>query len=388
MKQVHRNYIYVLDKDGNPLMPTERRKMVFNLLDSKMAKVVRREPFTIKLLFETTNFVQDLYLGEDVGSKVAGYAVVGNGRCYYSSEVNLRNDISKKMKDRAMYRKDRRNRNTRYRPARFDNRGNSKKEDRIPPTIKSKFDSHEEEKNFIKSILPIKQVISETAQFDNHKIANPEVWGTGYQKGINYGYANSREHALHRDGYTCQVCKKSKCRLEVHHILERSKGGCDDVDNLITLCKDCHDKVHNKEIDLKKKGKKKTQVHATQMNIICSMIRKKHPDLIETYGYITKANRQALGLPKMHCMDALVIASGGKETEVPKYIYKKRCVAKGTRQMIKFRNKGYDKFERKVHGHYTHEKAEYFGKVGVKTRWWLRHYNRKSTVCFNKRSFS
>ena len=58
------------------------------------------------------------------------------------------------------------------------------------------------------------------------------------------------------------------------------------------------------------------------------------------------------------------MASGGKEVKPPEFIYKKRRVASGTRQMVRFRNKGYDKIERKVCGHYMHEKAEYFGKVG------------------------
>lgn len=361
--------IFIISKDGERLSPSKRFRAVKRWLKEGKAKVIRREPFVVQLLFDHSKQNEPRLrniVAIDTGFKTSGFALVNErGECLYASEVINRTDVTKKMKDRAMYRRNRRNRKTRYRPARFNNRKNSKREDRYPPTITSIFGSIVSEIDMLEKYIHIDDIVIEKGHFDNHKIANPEVWGTGYQKGINYGYANSREHALHRDGYTCQVCKKNKCRLEVHHILERCKGGSDEVDNLITLCETCHRKVHNKEIDLKKKGKKKTkQKPATIMNIVSNMLFKKYPNAIKTYGYITKANRQSLGLPKMHCTDAMVMASGGKEVKPPEFIYKKRLVASGTRQMIRFRNKGYDKIERKVCGHYMHEKAEYFGKVG------------------------
>lgn len=42
-----------------------------------------------------------------------------------------------------------------------------------------------------------------------------------------------------RDRYTCQRCG-SMLRLEVDHIIPRRVGGTDDLDNLRTLCHDCH----------------------------------------------------------------------------------------------------------------------------------------------------
>ena len=70
------------------------------------------------------------------------------------ADIRIRNDIADKMKRRAMYRRDRRNRKTRYRPARWLNRRNSIKKDRFSPTMISKFHSHEKEIGFVKSILP------------------------------------------------------------------------------------------------------------------------------------------------------------------------------------------------------------------------------------------
>lgn len=106
--------------------------------------------------------------------------------------------------------------------------------------------------------------------------------------------------------------KKKGTRLEVHHIVYRSHNGSDDADNLITLCHDCHTALHNGEITLKQKGKKNgTLNHATQMNSIRKQLLKRYPEAVETFGYVTKENRQLLGLPKDHYIDACVIATGG-----------------------------------------------------------------------------
>lgn len=160
----------------------------------------------------------------------------------------------------------------------------------------SKFNSHLKEIKFVQSILPINIIVIETATFDPHALKNPTVtqhkWL--YQKGVNYGFANRKAYVLNRDDYTCQYCKgKSKDnRLEVHHIVFRSQGGSDDENNLITLCKTCHDKLHAGQIVLSSKGKRKTLQHATQMNSIRIQLLKCIPNVIETFGYITNGDFQ------------------------------------------------------------------------------------------------
>ena len=137
-----------------------------------------------------------------------------------------------------------------------------------------------------------------------------------YQKGIHYGFANTKAYVLNRDKYTCQYCKgKSKdSRLEVHHIIFRSHGGSDEEENLITLCKTCHDDLHEGKIALKKTGKEKGQLkHATQMNGMGIQLLKRLPNAKETFGFITKEHRQVLNLPKEHYIDAVVIAGQGND---------------------------------------------------------------------------
>lgn len=233
--------VYVINQNGNPLMPCKPSKARKLLRDGK-AKVIHREPFTIKLKWLATEYTQPLTLGIDSGSKTIGSAVRDkDNQIYYLSEVQLRQDIKSKMDQRRMYRRNRRGRKTRYRKARWANRKNSIKCDRYPPTIRSKYNSLIKELIFVTKILPIKNLIIETGTFDPHALHNLAVINHPwlYQKGLQFGYYNTKQYILSRDNYTCQYCKgKSKdFRLQVHHIMPRSKGGSDRPNNLLTLCK-------------------------------------------------------------------------------------------------------------------------------------------------------
>ena len=360
-------FVYVLDKNGQPLMPTQRFGKVRRLLRDRKAKVVRSCPFTIRLLYEPeTKIVQEVILGVDTGSKHVGVACVGNSRVLYQAQVELRDDIKRKMDSRRMYRRSRRNRKTRYRKCRFLNRGNSTKKDRYCPTLISKCYGHEREIEFCKKILPVKDMVLETGKFDTQLME--KLWlqehKWAYQKGVNYGYSNAREHALVRDNYTCQCCGKNNCRLEVHHIVFRRNGGGDTLENLITLCENCHKAIHLGKKELKLKGKRRSTLrYATQMSIIRSMLLKRYPDAIETYGFVTKANRESLGIGKEHYLDACVIASGGLEFEELDVLYRKRCVSKQDRQLCKGVRGERTLPTGKVHGFKRYDKVKYLGKV-------------------------
>ncbi|MCL2313567.1 MAG: RNA-guided endonuclease IscB [Firmicutes bacterium] len=329
--------VYVLSKDNKPLMPTNGVKAAM-LLKKNIAKVVRKTPFTIKLLFEPkTNYVQPLTLGVDLGSKFIGSAVKNeiNDDVIYKSQVELRDNIKDNMDRRRAYRRARRNRKTRYRKPRFLNRASSKRNDRLNPTLKSKLDNHLKEIKFVSKILPIKNIILETTKFDIHKLKNPNVKGILYQKGDLYGWENARQYVLHRDEFKCQQCKgKSKQKkLDVYHIICKSEGGSDDVENLICVCLDCRYAIQNGEIKLKHQGKKKYSVDATQANIISSQLQKKLElegiKFETTSGHITKVNRSELKLEKSHVNDAIGIVSRGKEVKDRLKVLYKRCIADG-----------------------------------------------------------
>ena len=361
--------VYVLDMNGLPLMPTTRHGKVRHLLETGKAKVIKRSPFTIKLLYKTTNFVQPLTLGVDTGSGTFATAVC-NEKCeiLYTSEVEVRNDIAEKMKRRREYRRTRRNRKTRYRQVRFLNRKNSTKSDRHSPTMLSKLHSHEAEIKRIKSILPISTLVFETATFDTHLMKSPQMnrhWG--YQQGPCYGFENVKMMVRARDNYICQHCKgkKKDDRINVHHIVFRSNGGSDEPENLIILCKTCHDALHAGKIKLKLNGKSKGSLKfATQMNEIRSQLLKKYPEAIETFGFVTKMNRLVNHLPKEHFIDACMVASAGKMIKFKtKILYLKHSVPKGDYRQTNGVRSEKKLTTGKLCGFRKFDKVKYFGKV-------------------------
>ena len=92
--------VYVININNKPLMPCDN-VIARLLLKQGKAKVKSKTPFTIKLLYETTNYIQDLTHGIDTGSAYVGSAVVNNkNEVVYASQIEIRNDISDKMTQR------------------------------------------------------------------------------------------------------------------------------------------------------------------------------------------------------------------------------------------------------------------------------------------------
>ena len=142
-----RTMVYVLNKDGQPLMPTQNHAKVRVLLKQNKAKVVKRCPFTIQLMYESTNHTQEITLGVDAGSKVVGLSASIKAIELYAAEVILRNDISDLLIAKRQNRRSRRNRKTRYRKKRFLNRVHSKHKGWLAPSIEHKIQTHERKRN-------------------------------------------------------------------------------------------------------------------------------------------------------------------------------------------------------------------------------------------------
>ena len=92
------------------------------LLKEKKAVVIRRTPFTIQLTIATGETKQPVSLGVDAGYKHVGLSASSEKAELYASEVELRQDITELLSARLALRRFRRNRKTRYRAPRFDNR--------------------------------------------------------------------------------------------------------------------------------------------------------------------------------------------------------------------------------------------------------------------------
>lgn len=318
--------VYVLNRHGRPLMPCTPAK-ARHLLDAGKAKVRHRTPFTIQLLYGSTGYAQEVILGVDAGSKTIGLSASTETEELFSAEVKPRNDVVELMSVRRQFRRARRNRTTRYRKPRFDNRVRSKHKGWLAPSVEVKIQEHITAIKTVCRILPVSKVVVETAEFDLQLLkaiadGKPVPQGEDYQHGEMYGHYNVRQYVLWRDGYTCQCCgahatQKKEVRLHVHHLESRKVGG-DAPDNQVTLCESCHKKLHKGLIEAKdfKKRKRRSTRDATFMGIMrATLLQRLRSGLpipvVETRGYITKATREKLlVLPKSHTNDALAVAHG------------------------------------------------------------------------------
>lgn len=306
--------VYVLNQNGQPLMPTSNHAKVRILLKSGKAKVVRRCPFTIQLQYSSTNYTQEISLGIDAGSKHIGVSATIESKVLYEADVELRNDIVDLLSTRRQNRRTRRSHKTRYRKPRFNNRVSTKKDGWLAPSVKQKVETHLTVVKKVHQILPITNIVVETASFDIQKIKNPTISGVEYQQGEQLDFWNVREYVLFRDGHTCQCCKgKSKDKiLNVHHIESRKIGG-NAPNNLITLCETCHTGYHKGTVKLPKTIHRGMSFKdATFMGIMrwsfYNELKSLYPNVSLTHGYITKNTRIENNLPKEHYIDARCIS--------------------------------------------------------------------------------
>jgi 5-methylcytosine-specific restriction endonuclease McrA len=300
--------VYVLNQNGHKLMPCNPAK-ARKLVRAGKAKVAGRNPFTIKLLWDCEEQVQEITLGIDKGSHATGFSCVGKGQILLSGEIRHRLDVKEKMEARRMHRRSRRNRKW-YRPKRFLNRASSKRSGRLPSSIKANV---EEVIRVIGHIpLPISSIIIEDVQVDIARLNNPQLVGSQYQDPTRLD-ENLRIACLMRDGYTCQNCGKKQGRLEAHHLIYREQGGKDSLTNLLTLCEACHKKVHQGQVTLKVTG---VSGHLDQIaqrtmqgkSYLYASLSAQTP-LSTLFGYQTATLRKARDLPKEHDADALCLAT-------------------------------------------------------------------------------
>lgn len=319
--------VYVINKQGQALMPTERFGKVRRLLKNGLAHVVCRIPFTIQLNYDTTNFVQSISLGVDAGSKHIGISATTSEKELYAADVELRNDIVDKLSTRREQRRTRRNR-LRYRKPRFNNRVSSKYKGWLAPSIENKIQTHLNVVEKIHKLLPISNIVIETASFDIQKIKNPSLSNSDYQQGEQFNFWNVREYVLHRDNHTCQHCKgKNKDNiLNVHHLESRKIGG-DSPNNLITLCETCHKLYHKGEIELKQKRGISFR-DAAFMGIMrwsfYKRLKNLYPNVSMTFGYITKNVRITNELQKEHYIDARCISGNPLAKPLGYFFYQKK----------------------------------------------------------------
>ena len=312
--------VYVQNIYSLPLMPCTEAK-ARHLLEEHKAVIVNYTPFTIRLNFVVDDITEPVTLGVDAGYKSIGISATTESKVLFEAEVTLRDDVTKLLTARREFRRSRRNRKTRHRAPRFDNRVHSKHKGWLAPSVENRIGTHIAVIEKVCALLPVMKIVIEVAAFDIQKINNPDIEGVSYQKGALLGFWNTREYVLWRDGHRCRHCRgKSRDNiLEVHHLIERKDGGSDRPDNLITLCSTCHDAYHRGEfkLDKPKRGfRAETFMGVMRWAIVNRLKAKYGDDMVSfTYGYITKSVREEATLEKAHYVDARCIS--GNATAKP-----------------------------------------------------------------------
>lgn len=328
--------IYVLDIHGSPLMPTRRSGKVRRMLKDGRAVIAGHTPFTIRLTYDTTRFVQHVALGVDAGSVHIGLSATTDKQELYAEQIDLRTDIVNNLSTRREARRTRRSR-LRYRTPRFDNR--RRPDGFLAPSTEQKVLSHVVAVKRIRSFLPVSSVTVEVAQFDAQWIKDPGLTGTDYQHGEQFGFWNVREYVLCRDGHQCRCCHgKSKDKvLNVHHIESRKTGG-DSPGNLLTLCKTCHKAYHAGKVKLELR-RTPSLSDAAAMNVMRWAVYSRLKAELDvpvrlTYGYRTKCIRIENSLDKSHTVDARCI-SGNPTAEPCGTVWHVRQLRRHNRKVMK-----------------------------------------------------
>ncbi len=372
---MEQSIIYVQNSEGQPLMPTRRQKKVWYWLRTRQARLISREPFTIRLRFQTPSYTQAVSVGVDTGSKGVGIAALTNGAVVLQAEVHLRDDITKKMTQRRHYRHTRRSRKTRYRAPRWANR--RRKAGWLPPSLRAKADSTVKAVRFVASLLPVKQVNVEIGSFDTQKMQHPEITGVSYQQGELQGYL-VREYVLAKWQRRCAYCQATGIPLQLEHILPKARGGSDRVCNLTLACEPCNRKKGTQTaaefgfpaIQAQARVPLKDAAHVSSIKTaVVGHLRGQFGEeqVRIRFGYQTKYQRiQVLALPKSHSNDAVAIACEiGERVKPSANVFQIRCLPRGQYQRFNGRHSEHKCWSpRKVHGFKLYELVKAKGKSG------------------------
>ncbi|CDM95168.1 HNH endonuclease [Limnospira indica PCC 8005] len=294
--------------------------MARSLLKAGKASVFRRYPFTIILNKEVDANPEPLELKLDPGSKVTGIALKQGNHIIFAAELQHRGQqIKEALLSRRQLRRSRRNRKTRYRPARFLNR--TRPEGWLAPSLQHRVDTLMTWVHRFRRLAPVGRITQELVRFDLQLMENPEISGVEYQQGELQGY-EIREYLLEKWGRTCAYCGAQNVLLEVEHIQPRSKGGSDRVSNLTLACHSCNQAKGNGDIrdflsgqpdvlsrllrQAKSPLKDAAAVNSTRWALFKALKATGLPVTTGTGGQ-TKFNRLRLNLPKAHWLDAACV---------------------------------------------------------------------------------
>lgn len=386
--------VFVLNKSKKPLDMISHAKARI-LLKNRLAVVHKVYPFTIRLKDNSAVSKDRSYTVKiDPGSKHTGIAIVDDkDTVVMLTEVEHRGHIIKRdMDSRRVVRNSRRQRKTRYRESRFLNR--TKPKGWLAPSVKSRADNVI---NFIrkyKKLININKIMIEYVSFDVTQMSSDtKLIGTAYQQGPLYN-TNLREFVFSRTNGRCSYCGAKA--TEIDHIIAKANGGTNSTFNLTPACRSCNQKKSN--LSLKEFGKlmgkdfsklepkklpKDAAIVQLARNYMAKEITKLVSDTTLHDAWLTKYNREELGLPKEHYYDALSVGEApSKFNFLTDKVLVMSAQGRGSRQMCRVDRYGFPRTSAKafksVRGFQTGDivkviihtglkAGEYLGKVAVRS---------------------
>jgi 5-methylcytosine-specific restriction endonuclease McrA len=313
--------VFVLSKDGRPLMPCHAAR-ARELLRKGRAVIVRRYPFVIRLKNNPDQpGSQPIAIKLDPGAKTTGIALVrltsSAHIVLHLSELTHRGaSIRENLAQRRAFRRNRRARKTRYRAPRFDNR--TRADGWLPPSLLSRVHNVMSWVGRYRRWVPITSIVVETVRFDTQKLLNPEISGVEYQQGTLFSY-ELREYLLEKFERACVYCGRTNVPLEIDHVHPRSRGGTNNGSNLVLACHECNQAKGNQPLEaflgreperlrriksqLQTSLKATAAVNATRTKILSELFKAELPVEVTTGGR-TKFNRARFSIPKTHALDA------------------------------------------------------------------------------------
>jgi hypothetical protein len=151
-------YVPVLDSNNKPLMPTTIRRSM-NLIDKSRAIYFWKNGiFCIKMLDRDSGIKQEIAVGVDPGSKREGYTIKSNKHTYLNIQSKAVDWVKEKVAERAMIRRNRRNRKCPRRECRANKLVNT---NRLPPSTRARWNAKLRVLNFLDKIFPISVVVVE-----------------------------------------------------------------------------------------------------------------------------------------------------------------------------------------------------------------------------------
>jgi len=354
--------VFVLDANKQPLdmcHPAKARRL---LKDGKAA-IFRKAPFTIILKKGAEQSPEKSYrIKIDYGSRHTGLAILkGNEMCWLG-QMEHRTDIKSNLDARRGYRRRRRSSNLRYRKPRFLNR--RRPEGWLPPSLMSRINNIHAFVRRLSKIVPLGYISYENVKFDTQLLQNPDICGIEYQQGELAGY-EVREYLLEKFNRKCAYCGTENAKLEIEHIIPKSRGGSNRISNLAIACHDCNQKKDNMTAEefghpqvqalTRKPLKDAAMVTATRWAVL--QILKSFGIPIECgTGGRTKLNRIRLGLPKEHYYDAVCVGASTPDilvfkTDTVQFI---KAVGRGIHQRTNVNASGFPR------GYFARQK-QFFG---------------------------